>query len=228
MSRRSAWLSDRLEFSLTTQKQTTGPRRSSDSVFRPLVADFPELLRWFWFSRYLCLIGVEGEDRGDCDFAAIPDDFKQAFAEGNQPGHRSLRFRFNIENSHQAVFETALQQLIAQHGYAISDIRDYDQVGDVGGNRFLGVEKREPGGNVRRAILVTQMCQVASELVIDALIGPDDANRFHFEHNDVQDQNPNGSTFESLHHMFCNITEVPVSVLIGTFWGRPSQVYLRY
>ncbi len=200
-------------------------------VVRPLVAEFPEPLRWFWFSRYICLIGTQEEDLGDCDFNAIPNDFKQAFPGENQPGHRSLRFRFEVEDAHQAAFEARLQQLVAQHGYAISDVRDYDQIGDTGGSRFLGVENRQPGRDGQRARLVTHLCQVISQLVMDALVGPDPANRFRIEYNDLQQQNPNGSTFESLHHLFCNITQVPVSILLstgdqaqllGTFWGQPS------
>jgi len=197
-------------------------------VFRQMVVEFQGPLRSFWFSRYVCLIG-NGEDRDDCDFDVIPDEFKQAFPGTNQPGHRSLRFRFEIEDASQAAFEARLQELLRQHSYAISDIRDYDQITDTGGERLLGVEHRQSGRDVQRARLVTQMYQVVSELVIDALVGPHPDNRFRIEHND-HPQNPNGSTFESLHHLFCNITEVPLSILVssgqaqllGTFWGRPG------
>jgi hypothetical protein len=199
-------------------------------VVRALVAEFTDQVRWFWFSRYICLIGAQGEDRGDCDFDAIPNDFKQPFNGGNQPGHRSLRFRYEIEDGQQTAFETRLQQLVNQNSYVISDFLDYDQVGDTGGHRFLGVENRQAGRDLQRARLVTHLYQVISQLVIDALVGPDQANRYRIERNDLVEQNPNNSTFESLHHMFCNITQVPVSILLnaegqaqllGTFWGLP-------
>ncbi len=195
-------------------------------VFRPLVAEFSESLRWFWFSRYGCPIGMPGDDRGDCNFDVIPDDFKQALPEGNpdQPVHRSLRFRFEVEDTYQAAFEARLNELIVQHRYAISDIRLYNGVGDAGGTRFLGVENRGPGRDAERAKLITQLFQLMSQLVMDALVGPDEANRFHIEHNDDR-ENPNGSTFESVHHMFCNITEVPVSILLGTFLGTAKGVW---
>lgn len=223
-------------------------------VFRQMIVEFQGPLRSFWFSRYVCLIG-NGEDRDDCDFDVIPDEFKQAFPGTpgtpgtDQPGHRSLRFRFEIEDASQAAFEAHLQELLHQYSYAISDIRDYDQITDTGGERLLAVENRQPGRDVQRARLVTQMYQVVSELVIDALVGPDPGNRFHIEHNDHR-ENPNGSTFESLHHLFCNITQVPVSILVsaggqaqlrGTFSGPPrgqrprtingqpvTEVYLTY
>jgi len=43
------------------------------------------------------------------------------------------------------------------------------------------------------------------------------------------DQNPHQSIFESVHHFFCNISEVPTRVLvsgleIGTDWYPPKTV----
>lgn len=196
-------------------------------VIRQIVQEFSEDLRWYWFSRYVCLINMPGEDRGDCDFNAIPPGYKLAFPGINQPGHRSLRLRFEIADAQQVAFEDRLQDLLAQHGYAISDIRDYDQVADTGGQRFLGVENRLPGRDAQRAALVTLLYQTISQLVIDGLVGPDAAGRYRIETND-DPQNPNGSTFESLHHLFFNITQVPLSVLLsdgaqanllGTYWG---------
>jgi hypothetical protein len=204
-------------------------------VVRPLVAEFQESLNWFWFSRYVCLIDMQGEDRGDCDFNLISDNFKQAFSGVNHPGHRSMRFRFEIEDVHQTAFEALLQELVTEQGYAISDIRDYNQIADVGGNRFLGVENRQLERSLQRATLVTHLLQTISQLWIDALIGPDQDNHYHIEYNDDQ-QNPNGSSFESLHHLFCNITQVPISILLstgdqtqllGTFWGQPRGQHQR-
>jgi len=218
-------------------------------VVRPLVSEFQESLRWFWFSRYVCIVGMQGEDRGDCDFNMLPDNYKQAFPGAKGPGHRSMRFRFEIADAAQADFEAHLQESVLKQGYAISDIRDFNEVGDLGGSRFLGVENQQPGHDIQRAKLVTHLLHAISELWIDALIGPDSSGRFHIEHNDNA-QNPNNSTFESLHHLFCNITKVPVSILIstgdcpkllGTFWGPPrgakqrqrngqivNEVYLSY
>lgn len=202
-------------------------------VFRQIVSEFAQPLQWFWFSRYICPVGMNGDDRGDCDFNAIPDDYQQAIPGMDVPGHRSLRFRFEITDADQAAFEFRLRQLLDQHEYKISDIRDYEQVSDTGGQRFLGVENRQPGRDVQRARLVTHLYQIISEIVIDSLVGPDSANRYRIEHNDLHQQNPNGSSFESLHHLFCNITRVPLSILFsgtdqmqleGTFWGPPGNL----
>lgn len=62
-----------------------------------------------------------------------------------------------------------------------------------------------------------------------SLDGPYDHGRFRMEQN-IDSENPNGSTFESLHHCFCNMTGVPLDVivlrnkmsgvqLIGTQWS---------
>ena len=55
----------------------------------------------------------------------------------------------------------------------------------------------------------------SSRLALDCLTGPDEKGYFHFEKNDNK-QNPLGSSFETFHHVFCNITEVPLSVLVFT------------
>jgi hypothetical protein len=64
------------------------------------------------------------------------------------------------------------------------------------------------------------------------LIGPDpNDGQYRIEQNSYFEQNPNGSSFESVHHVFCNITNVPTSILFaaqggrnqlrGTYWGPP-------
>ena len=201
-------------------------------VFRLIAEEYAESLRWFWFSRYGTTI--DG-DSGDCDITLIPDEYKQPFQAGGVGFHRSMRFRFNIDDATQVAFEDRLQQLVIQRGYSISDVRDYDYVSDTGGHRFLGVENRQQGRDVQRAELVTHLYQSISQVVIDCLVGPDLGGRFRVESNDNL-QNPNGSTFESIHHLFYNITQVPLSILIsavpqanllGTFWGQPLKTQQR-
>jgi hypothetical protein len=122
--------------------------------------------------------------------------------------------------------------LIGLGGYRISDFRDYDFALDTGSDRFLGVENRQPGRKGQRATLTTTFYFAISKLVIDALVGPDDRGRFRMETNDDLGQNPRGSTFQSLLHLFCNIRDVPTDVCIyhkaqmsligfGTFQNPP-------
>jgi hypothetical protein len=198
-------------------------------VFRPLTAEFSDSLQWFWFSRY----GSPADDSGDCNINQIPAEYKQPQVPGGDGFHRSMRFRFSVADNRQAEFEQRGQDLIDKNGYRISDFREYDHVADTGNNRFLGTENRQPNRAERRAILAIHFYMAASRLVIDALVGPNDQGRYRLETNDDHLQNPRGSTFQSLLHLFCNITNVPTDVYVfhkaalnllgyGTFMYAPQ------
>jgi hypothetical protein len=197
-------------------------------VLRPLTEEHTGALEWFWFSRY----GSPADESGDCDIALIPNEFKQPLAPG-QPGfHRSMRFRFRVADNTQGAFEQRAQTLINDNGYRISDFREYDFVSDTGNNRFLGTENRQPRRAEQRAALAVNYYHAISKLVIDALVGPSQTDRFRMETNDDLLQNPRGSTFQSLLHLFCNMTSVPTDVYVfkkgdsatlGTFMYPPSE-----
>ncbi len=193
-------------------------------VFHPLTMQFADSLRWFWFSRYAT---DDPAESGDCDISQIPANYKQG-------GHRSMRFRFSIKNNRQKQFERTGEAIISAKGYAISDFRAYDFIADTGNSRFLGNENRQAGRKEQRADLVTQFYAAISRLVVDALVGPDENGRYRLETNDDHANNPQGSTFQSLLHLFCNITDVPTQVYIfhkkasallgyGTFMYHPNE-----
>jgi len=198
-------------------------------VFSPLTKEFADSLEWFWFSRY----AGPADDSGDCDVSLIPDEYKCPLEPGSGPVHRSMRFRINIPDHDKATaFETRAIELISERGYRVSDFRDYDFILDTGSNRFLGVENRGLGRGEQRARLAANFYCVTSRLVIDALAGPDENGRFKTETNDDRANNPKGSTFQSLLHLFCNITNVPTEVRVfhklsmsligfGTFFYQP-------
>ena len=190
-------------------------------VFRPLVGEFDGALEWFWFSRY----GAPAEDSGDCDIQLIPEQYKQPLELGGVRWHRSMRFRFNVAVDQQLAFEQRALDLIGQGGYRISDFRDYDFIGDTGNGRFLGVENRQPGRADQRAGLIVRFYWITSKLVLDALVGPDEHGRFRIETSDDLVQNPRGSTFQSLLHLFCNITSAPTDVYILL---KPSMNLINY
>jgi len=190
-------------------------------VFRPLTNEFADVLVWFWFSRYV----EPARESGDCNIVEIPDEYKQPLQSGGEQLHRSMRFRFNIADDQQAEFERRASELIEQGGYCISDFRDYDYVEDTGSNRFLGIENRQSGRAEQRALLTTNLYWAISRLAIDALVGPDEHGRFKMERNDDLVQNPRGSTFQSLHHLFCNITNVPTDLYV---FHKPSMHLIGY
>jgi hypothetical protein len=135
---------------------------------------------------------------------------------------RSLRLRYSLRPDDRDAFEHRAGGLIASAGCATSDFRDYDLLGDLGGNRFVG-DDRTSDRRERRAQLIVAYLQAVSELVLDAIRGPDTDGRYRVEVND-DEQNPHQSSFESMHHLFCNMTEVPTSALIwaGTHWNPPG------
>ncbi len=184
-------------------------------VFCPLVDEFSDNLEWFWFSRYASVNG----DIDDCDFNQIPEDFL-LHQQDSKKYHRSMRFRFSIPNDKQVVFEKRAHVIIQNEGYYISDIRDYDHVKDLAQDRFLGNENRRPQNRGQRAILVAYLFCAIARLVIDALVGPDGKGRFRMERNDVHSENPKDSSFQSLHHLFCNITNVPTDVHVHRQKGK--------
>lgn len=197
-------------------------------VFAPLAREFDEALEWFWFSRYV----LPANDSADCQIEAIPDEFKQLLDPGGNALHRSMRFRFSVSGELQEAFERRASELIAAGGYCISDFRPYDSVDDTGSNRFLGLENRGEGRREQRAALITNLYSVIAQLVVDALVGPDEQGRFRFEINDDTLNNPRSSTFQSVLHLFCNITDVPTDVYLfhktdsgligcGTFMSAP-------
>lgn len=197
-------------------------------VIRQLAVEFEKDLRWYWFSRYGVLITTPvspQEDRGDCDFDKIPVECKKPLNSGSVPMHRSVRFRFKIRKGSLPAFEKRLRDLLAKYRYAISDVRPYHHFAEMGGERFLA---KESSVDLKaRANQVVEVLHAVSKLTINCLIGPDASDRYRSEVNGHQ-ENPNQSTFESVHHLFGNITNVPLSVLlkplplgidVRTYWG---------
>ena len=160
----------------------------------PLTDEFSDTLSWYWFSRYGSFISG---DSGDCNIDLIPDEYKQPLQSDGEPFHRSIRFRFNINDDREIEFEERLSWLITENEYGISGCLDYDYIGDTGSNRFLGIENRQSWRAEQRALLATEFFGAISRLVIDALVGPDANGRFNLETNDDLNQNPRGSSFSN-------------------------------
>ena len=151
-------------FMQSSEPNEDGAETLIGKVFRPLALEFADSLDWF--SRY----GSPADDSGDCDITLIPDEYKRPLQPGGNGFHRSLRFRYSIADDRQASFERRAQEIINRERYCVSDFRLYDYVADVGNNRFLGNENRQPGRSETRAMLVIQLYSAISRLVIDSLV----------------------------------------------------------
>ena len=195
------------------------------TVIAPLVEHAPAP-HWFWFARYVS----DSTDSGDCDMSAIPAAFgtdSQYISNGAEGRFRSLRFRYGLAKNELESFEERARQLIEQNQCAVSDFRDYDYVNELGGSRFLAGHS-DPQRQLERARLVLQNFSTLSKLYLHTLTGPDQNGIYRTEQSESE-QNPRQSIFESVHHYFCNICEVPTRVLvsghsIGTDWYPPDAV----
>ena len=160
-------------------------------------------LKWFWFTRY----ASEQPEFADSDGSRLPDGF---FA--NQLC-RSLRFRCEIDDGLVSAFEARGNQLISREHCWNADWRDYD-IGELCSNRFIG-EDRSDDRRKERLALVKDYVGSVSRMVLHAIVPADDQGRFRFEQND-DPLNALGSPFFSLHHLFCNPTEVLLTALLAS------------
>lgn len=161
----------------------------------------------FWFTRY-------AQDRkgseGDTDLSKIPPHFEQG---GN---FRSVRFRFWLPEAKKNVFENDLNRQVADAMCWIADLRHYNDVEDLANDRFCGGDFSQIRREGRRDHM-REFLTGTAHLFVHMLEGPNGAGEFHLEQNQRRDQNPEGATFQSIHHLFCNMTEVPVFAQISEF-----------
>jgi hypothetical protein len=184
------------------------------NIVRPLVEE-ERGLQWFWFSRYAHPRSGSG-DRGT---VRIPRSFAQNGL------IRSVRFRYAFAADDAEAFERRAAGLSEETGSRVTDVGEYDWLADLGGERFAGTAS--PERRATRARLVAELLGALCRVTLDCLSGPDELGRYRIEEN-LSRSNPHGSPFESLHHLFCNITVVPTSVLvsgehIGTHWTPPPD-----
>jgi hypothetical protein len=110
---------------------------------------------------------------------------------------------------------------------------DYDVVKDLGGDRFIFTEANTTE-RINRAQKVAYFMDATVRLMLDMLVEKE-PGIWKFESNDHK-ENPYGSAFESLHHLFCNATNVPTIVCLNlhnsqlkvkTHWMYPKQISLE-
>jgi len=92
-------------------------------------------------------------------------------------------------------------------------------VDDLGSDRFRPRDC-SPDRQLERAIKILTVLHSLCDLVIHSLQATQDGHCF-IEGNDNHIQNPDGSFFQSLHHFFCMVTQVPTSV-----WAKTDRIPL--
>ena len=192
------------------------------TMVKPLLNEFNDLIDWVWVTRYC----------GEYDPASPPMKLEVPEQYLLNRFYRYVGFRLNsAPDSRDQIHDRAIQ--LSEDAGCLVNPRQwnpYDFVGDLGSNRFIMSDATQ-GERLARAKLVARFVDSVVRLYLDSIVS-DQAGKWTLESNAVREQNPNGSLFESVHHLMCNSTRVPTSVkltvragmiLLKTHWMREAR-----
>lgn len=198
-------------------------------VIRPIFEQHKKGIRWLWVGRYM---GPYNEEKPPPPYddgsppppgGYIPERYR---SDGN---YRFVLFRISARRKYK---QTLLGQTL--HWAKGADCwayppgwKEYDVVQNLGihEDRFIQAGA-DPKKRANRAKLIAYFMDATAKLRLDSLV-QDAQGRWSIEGNSNHEENPNGSFFESVHHLFCNATRAPTTVLLsaksnqltlGTFW----------
>lgn len=177
-------------------------------VVRPIIADYDEAISWLWITRYSDIYTEDNLPVG----VSIPEEFR---ANG---WYRFVALRFHANSDSREVVQTRTIEL-AQGAGCFTDPRgwiQYNPIEDVGGDRFIR-NNAEVHDRTERARLILRFVDTTIRLMLHSLI-KDESDRWVNEPNMILEQNPKGSMFESIRHLFFNATGVPTTVLVAGDW----------
>lgn len=192
------------------------------SIVLPIYRRYKEEINWIWVTRYI-------EPKDSNPNVSYPDN--SPFVNSERLC-RYVALRMSVrENLEQIVLNEALE--LARIANCHTDARGwlpYDVVSDLGKNRFIHSEATQEE-RIRRARLVMSFMDATVKLMLDSIVQIQEG-KWELESN-TDTQNPKGSFFESIRHLFANATGVPTTVLLGrntnwmhvrTYWmGLPFE-----
>lgn len=167
-------------------------------VIKPIVEGYS--FRWFWITRYLQPVAH-----------AIPPDF--VFHSSQMPDVPLNAFILLRLSTEDKLAKQRALELAREGGYFVVGWEEYDVVADLGKDRFIHSDATE-AERVERAHQIAMFMSWTATLLVGAL--QQDSGRWVLESNSDLAQNPNGSFFQSVHHLFCNATEVPLAVKVSS------------
>lgn len=125
------------------------------------------------------------------------------------PHHREVRLRLTTDDYES--LRPVIEVQIGIEGFTdLADELDATVNGNLGGDRFHSPDSSNDSSE-RRGQLMLNFLHALSELFVDSLVGPDADGRYRQERN-ADINNPNGSIFETVHHLLCNISGVVTEV----------------
>jgi hypothetical protein len=128
------------------------------------------------------------------------------FTQYGSPGNRQIRFRYELASFAQ--LQPQFDNLVAQSGLTVLNSADFDVVGDLSGMRFLGTNQRQKDYRAR-AEMIFDFLHATARLYIDTLSHCDANGYWQREDNKDLGNNDKGDSFETYHHLLCNMTSVP-------------------
>jgi hypothetical protein len=195
------------------------------TTVRPIYKQYSDDIRWLWVTRYCRPYDKENPPGG----SPLPQSYC------SDDCCRYIWFRVSVRQETKDELRNQVLRYAADSGCHThpSGWVEYHPVADgLGSNRFIRAEATEDE-RVRRAQLLVHFVDATVKLMLDLLTRAEDGS-WHFEPS-AHTENPNGSVFESVHHLFCNATQVPTTVLlrrlagqlqVATFWMSPSLIDL--
>src|ERR1035437_7801141 len=118
-------------------------------------------------------------------------------------GQRHTLFRFSTAQFEQ--LQAHFDNVVVEFGGP--GCVDYNYVDDLGAPRFLGTDARNQS-RVRRANFVYAFLTASAKLFLESIVKEADG---HWRHESERQSHYNRETsLESFHHLFCNMTGVPI------------------
>jgi hypothetical protein len=174
------------------------------TIIRPLYLNYKEDMHWIWFGRY------------DDNFAPYAVSHQLPERYNSNGGSSYFDFRLSISQDKRDSFEQDALDLILNSIYFAARWDQYNVLHDLvdwsgnSGNRFIRPDATEDE-RIERAYLIVNFMDATARLMVDSVVKVDE--RWHLEPND-NPNNPQSSFFQSIHHLFCNATDVPTFVVI--------------
>lgn len=176
------------------------------SIVKPLLSEFGGAIRRVGMLRY----DGEYEHENPEGIPKLPERYR------DDDQYRFIWLRISTEDTIREAVNQQCVQLIEQAGcHSPAGWQDYDLVSDLGKDHFTRPDSND-GEKARRAHLIAEILDATTRLMLDCLVR-DINGEWQFEINpgsDKDGRNPNNSTFEAAHHLFCNATGVPLDILL--------------
>jgi len=182
------------------------------TVVRPLDDDFGDSIRWLWVTRYAEPIEVARRDDVGKYTKNHPIPNTHVTEEQTVRYITFRVFRLSAEQEVKQEIEKKAVELAQDAGYWVVPWVDFDVTSDkqLGSDRFIHKEA-DSEKRAARARLVVSFVDATIRLMLHSLVEED--GQWKLERN-THGENPDGSFFQSIHHLFCNATNVPLSVQV--------------